>query len=79
NKNTIPFETRNPFVTSGIRIGTPSVTTRGMKEPEMQAIGKLIVKILKNMDKEDILSSVEKKVRELCKAFPIYPEGGGLF
>jgi glycine hydroxymethyltransferase len=78
NKNTIPFETKSPFVTSGIRIGTPTVTTRGMKEPEMETIAGLIVKVLKNIDDKDVLSYVRKTVQELCDAFPMYKEGEGL-
>ncbi len=78
NKNTIPFETKSPFVTSGIRIGTPTVTTRGMKEPEMETIAELIVKVLTNLNDRDVFSCVRKKVQELCDAFPIYREGGEL-
>jgi glycine hydroxymethyltransferase len=78
NKNTIPFETKSPVVTSGIRIGTPTITTRGMKEPEMETIAEVIVKVLTNMHDEDVLSHVRKKVQELCDAFPTYPKGGGL-
>lgn len=78
NKNTIPFETKSPVVTSGIRIGTPTVTTRGMKEPEMETIAEVIVKVLTNMQDENIVSYVRKKVQELCDAFPTYPKGGGL-
>ncbi|HAW60123.1 MAG TPA: serine hydroxymethyltransferase [Actinobacteria bacterium] len=74
NRNTIPFETRSPFVTSGIRIGTPSVTTRGMEEGEMRKIGSLITKVLKNIGDEDICSEVRGEVRELCEKFPLYPE-----
>jgi glycine hydroxymethyltransferase len=78
NKNTIPFETKSPVVTSGIRIGTPTVTTRGMKEPEMETIAEMIVKLLTNMHDEVVFSDVRKKVQELCNAFPAYPNGGGL-
>ncbi|HEY2989726.1 MAG TPA: serine hydroxymethyltransferase [Candidatus Binatia bacterium] len=73
NKNTVPFETRSPFVTSGIRIGTPAVTTRGMKESEMAAIAELIARALNNVGNEAVLKSVGDDVRELCKKFPIYP------
>ena len=78
NKNTIPFETKSPVVTSGIRIGTPTVTTRGMKEPEMEMIAEMIVKLLTNMHDDVVFSYVRKKVQELCDAFPTYPKGEGL-
>lgn len=70
NKNTIPFETLSPFVTSGIRIGTPSVTTRGMKETEMETIGKLIADMI--LGGEASSDKVKKSVSELCEAFPLY-------
>jgi glycine hydroxymethyltransferase len=72
NKNTVPFETRSPFVTSGIRIGTPAVTTRGMKEIEMEIIGDLIADILERPDDPAHAKRVRKKVQELCAAFPLY-------
>ncbi len=74
NKNTIPFETLSPFVTSGVRIGTPAVTSRGMQEKEMESIGKLIAKIIN--DGEAAISSVTNDVLELCKAFPLYETVG---
>ncbi|MBB6630550.1 serine hydroxymethyltransferase [Clostridium algidicarnis] len=70
NKNTIPFETLSPFVTSGIRIGTPAVTTRGFKEEDMKTIAKLINEVIENRDKDN--SSVRQEVIELCKRFPLY-------
>ena len=70
NKNTIPNETRSPFVTSGIRIGTPAVTTRGMKEADMTVIGQMIADIIKNG--EDAVPRVKTMVLELCKANPLY-------
>jgi glycine hydroxymethyltransferase len=73
NRNTVPFETRSPFVTSGIRIGTPAVTTRGMKEKEMETIAGFIARALNNVGNEAVLKSVGDEVRELCKKFPIYP------
>jgi glycine hydroxymethyltransferase len=73
NRNTVPFETRSPFVTSGIRIGTPAITTRGMKEKEMEAIAEFISRALNNVSDDTVLHSVGDDVRELCKKFPIYP------
>jgi len=73
NRNTVPFETRSPFVTSGIRIGTPAVTTRGMKEKEMEAIAELIARALNNVSDDAVLRSVGDDVRGLCRKFPIYP------
>lgn len=71
NKNAIPFDTRGPAVTSGIRIGTPAVTTRGMREPEMEIIGSLIVDVLKNGRNDDLLiQKSREKVLELCEAYP---------
>jgi glycine hydroxymethyltransferase len=74
NKNTIPFDPEKPTVTSGIRIGTPAVTTRGMKEDEMVKIGKLISKVLRAPDDEKVISEVRKEVQELCDAYPLYQE-----
>ncbi len=74
NKNTIPCETKSPFVTSGIRVGTPAVTTRGMKEKEMKEISKLISQVLKNLGKESVYEKVRLEVRNLCEAFPLYKE-----
>ncbi len=71
NKNTVPFETRYPFVTSGVRIGTPAVTTRGMKEPEMQTIADLIGRALQNVGNESALKRVADDVVALCAKFPI--------
>jgi len=73
NKNTVPFETRSPFVTSGIRAGTPAVTTRGMGEKEMDAIGTYIADILSAPNDPAVQKRVAAGVRELCDAFPIYP------
>jgi glycine hydroxymethyltransferase len=77
NKNAIPFETLSPSVTSGIRIGTPAVTTRGMKAPEMQIIAELMVDVLQNTDNSALIKHTKKKVRELCDAFPLYGNGSG--
>ena len=72
NKNTIPFDKRSPRVTSGLRIGTPALTTRGMKEPEMKVIAGLISTVLARPDNEGVLSDVRLQVKEMCKKFPIY-------
>ncbi|MBI4595439.1 MAG: serine hydroxymethyltransferase [Candidatus Tectomicrobia bacterium] len=72
NKNVIPFETQSPSVTSGIRIGTPALTSRNMKEEEMELIGDWIAEVLRNIDKPEILGKIREKVKELCKEFPIY-------
>jgi glycine hydroxymethyltransferase len=74
NKNTIPFETRGPMVTSGIRLGTPAVTTRGMKEPEMAQIAALIDRVLSNVGSASVEAQVRGEVQELTNAFPLYPE-----
>ncbi|MBU3967336.1 MAG: serine hydroxymethyltransferase [Euryarchaeota archaeon] len=71
NKNTIPFETKSPFITSGIRIGTPAVTTRGMKEKEMEIIADAIDMTLKNMNDADRIKEVKRDMLELCNQFPI--------
>ncbi len=72
NKNTIPKETLSPFVTSGVRIGTPAVTTRGMKEAEMAEIGGMIVRLIK--EGESAISEVKDQVVSLCERFPLYPD-----
>jgi len=74
NKNAVPFDTRSPFVTSGIRIGTPAVTTRGMKEKEMEQIGDFIFRALNNVTDEPALQSIAREVGALCKKFPVYPQ-----
>jgi glycine hydroxymethyltransferase len=73
NRNAVPFDTRSPFITSGIRIGTPAVTTRGMKEAEMALIGDLIARALGHVNDENILSEVAAEVAALCRKFPVYP------
>jgi glycine hydroxymethyltransferase len=73
NKNTIPDDPRSPFVTSGLRIGTPSVTTQGMQEPEMAAIATLIARSLKGRDNPAALAAVRAEVKDLCARFPAYP------
>lgn len=74
NKNTVPFETRSPFVTSGIRIGTPALTTRGMKEREMEQIGAMIIETLEKVDEDTFHLETRKRVRELCDQFPLHLE-----
>jgi glycine hydroxymethyltransferase len=74
NKNAIPFDTQNPMVTSGIRIGTPAITSRGMKENEMRFIGALIVEVLKNSENPDVIRKTRQRVLELCEGFPLYQE-----
>ena len=76
NKNTIPFDPTSPFITSGIRIGTPAVTTRGMKEKEMVQIANMIGSVLRNIDDENVIARVRDEVAELCRRFPLYPELG---
>ena len=72
NKNSIPRDPEKPFVTSGIRLGTPAVTTRGMKEEEMKEIARLIVAALKGHKEAEVLASIKKEVNELCLKFPIH-------
>jgi len=74
NKNVIPFDTRPPLVASGVRIGTAALTTRGMKEAEMQRVGRLIARALRARDNDDELHRVGGDVRELASAFPLYPD-----
>lgn len=73
NKNTVPDDPRSPFVTSGVRIGTPSVTTQGMKEAEMAVIASLIAEALRNREDAAAVAVVRAKVAELCSRFPVYP------
>lgn len=72
NKNTIPFDTKKPMVTSGIRVGTPALTTRGMKEEDMRTIGGWMAEVLDDPENERKISEVRKKVEELCSRFPLY-------
>jgi glycine hydroxymethyltransferase len=72
NKNAVPFDPRPPFVTSGVRIGTPAVTSRGMKEAEMDVIADLIFRALQKVQDERGLSALGAEVRDLCRQFPIY-------
>ena len=72
NKNMIPGDQRSPFVTSGVRLGTPAITTRGMKETEMKQLASWIIKVLKNHEDESVLGQVHNEVKELCSQFPVY-------
>jgi len=74
NKNTVPFDPQKPFITSGIRMGTPALTTRGMKEPEMEKIAVLIDRVISSLGDEDIYAKVKVEVLELCQRFPLYRE-----
>ena len=72
NKNTIPFDTQKPMVASGLRIGSPAVTTRGLREPDMKTIAKLIGRVLDSKANADVVAGVKREVKELCDRFPIY-------
>jgi len=72
NKNMVPFDTESPFVTSGIRIGTPAMTTRGFKEETFKTVAKLIDKIIQDPDNEEVISEVKKQVGEICEQYPLY-------
>src|SRR3954471_2987878 len=74
NKNAIPFDQNPPMVASGIRVGTPAVTTRGMREPEMEVIGKLFTRALRTPEDDQALGMVRAEVESLCRKFPLYPE-----
>ncbi len=76
NKNTVPFDTQSPFITSGIRLGTPAVTTRGMKEKEMDILSVFIDSVLKNIDNDLVIKKVRKDVENLCRHYMLYPELG---
>ena len=74
NKNMVPFDQKSPMITSGIRIGTPAMTTRGMKDNEMKIIVKFIDKVLKDPENIKNLEKIKKEVNELCSFFPLYEE-----
>jgi glycine hydroxymethyltransferase len=72
NKNSIPDDPESPFVTSGIRLGTPAITTRGFKEKESALVGEYIADVLDNPEDQNIVEQVRKKVNDLTKKFPVY-------
>jgi glycine hydroxymethyltransferase len=76
NKNSVPFDDKSPFVTSGIRIGVPAITTRGLKSEHMQAVVDMIDKVLMNADDEQIIAAVKEEVKSFMLQFPLYPELG---
>ncbi len=76
NKNAVPFDDKSPFVTSGIRVGVPAITTRGMKEADMQVVVDFIDRVLMNTDDEKTIASVKQEVGSFMKSFPLYPELG---
>ncbi len=76
NKNSVPYDDKSPFVTSGIRVGVPAITTRGMKTEHMQIVADMIDKVLMNADNEQIITSVKEEVKIFMQQFPLYPELG---
>ncbi|MDG2366378.1 MAG: serine hydroxymethyltransferase, partial [Candidatus Marinimicrobia bacterium] len=74
NKNMVPFDKRSPFVTSGVRIGSPAITTRGMKQDEMVKIIDFIDEIITNIENESVIDKVKTEVQSLCSSFPLYSE-----
>ena len=76
NKNAVPFDDKSPFVTSGIRVGVPAITTRGMVESQMEEVVEMIDRVLMNIDDEKTIEGVRNEVKEFMKAYPLYPELG---
>ena len=76
NKNAVPFDDKSPFVTSGIRIGVPAITTRGLKEKDMETVVELVDRVLMKIDDEKTIKSVSEEVKYWMKEFPLYPELG---
>lgn len=74
NKNTIPYDPQKPFIASGIRLGTPALTTRGMREAQMQDIARMITEAIEHKDDESYLNKIKGKVKELCQEFPVYKD-----
>ena len=73
NKNTVPNEKRSPFVTSGVRIGSPAITTRGFKEAECRWVGQRIAEVIRQPNNHERLHQIEAEVKDLCAQFPVYP------
>jgi glycine hydroxymethyltransferase len=76
NKNSVPFDDKSPFVTSGIRIGVPAITTRGLRTEHMQTIVDMIDKVIMHADDEQTITSVKDEVKSFMQQFPLYPEIG---
>jgi glycine hydroxymethyltransferase len=76
NKNAVPFDDKSPFVTSGIRVGVPAITTRGMKEKDMERVVELVDRVLINIDDEKTIKLVSEEVKSWMQQFPLYPELG---
>jgi glycine hydroxymethyltransferase len=74
NKNSVPFDDKSPFVTSGIRVGVPAITTRGLKEPEMESIVSLIDRVIAEPDDNDLILSIKQDVNTMMERYPLYPE-----
>jgi len=72
NKNAVPNDPQSPFITSGLRIGTPASTTRGFKEPEAELVATWICDILEDIDNKDIINNIKDQVKDLCSKFPVY-------
>lgn len=74
NKNAVPYDDKSPFVTSGIRVGVPAITTRGLQEAHMETVVGFIDKVLMNTDDENIISAVKEEVKAFMQQFPLYPD-----
>jgi len=72
NKNMVPYDKKSPMITSGVRIGTPALTTRGMGKKEMMLIGNWIVQLIDNPESNDLVNLIRNEIKELCEKFPLY-------